>query len=290
MATHSSQFHFLSRSRCMVRLIRVRHRAITTSWCQCIQMCAAAVMQPHRFAITIRATSTTVYFSFLLLLPWCVSSNPITSGSSSDEPSSSLLGWAIGSGRTYVTACTESGALDDGALQLVADSISAGATTAHVARVQLSGPCHALGFIQLRGSLPANNQAHGPEPVFERITVLINAQHLLLNDLETPLDSSQLLFINSSRHASTSSQPTADDSVVQLQLHVTVGHDAPFFSSLALQYVARGCGASTDSASQPELFIDPVGAAARSALHKASHQRLGVAQAGGIAAAYEVGG
>jgi hypothetical protein len=163
--------------------------------------------------------------------------------------------------------------VDHDALQQVADLVSRGRTAAYVQRVQLSGRCHALGFVQ-PGTSPANpNEENEPQPTERQIVVLTNEQQQLAQDLEMPLDSIRLLHVNSSSHA-------AADVAVQLQLHITARRDAPFFSSLTLAFAARGCSSSSGSSSssssnavQPEVSIEPIGRSTGSAASQTTYKR-----------------
>jgi hypothetical protein len=246
-------------------------------------------MQARRPTVAFRITAWAFALPLLLLPQVCLSSNPFPSGSSSFKHSNSLLGLSTALESSFVTACTDSGALDSGALQLLAKGISADSTAAYIAKVQLSGPCHALGFIHMQGSPTTNLEANEPEQNGGHITVLTNEQQQLANELQTPLDSSQLLYVNSS------SKPAVAGDAIQLQLLVTVNHDAPFFSSLALCYVAKGCGGNSrdssgsSSSSQPASFlIEPAGLPAGSGLNEATYQRLSINKQGDDDAPLEV--
>jgi hypothetical protein len=148
----------------------------------------------------------------------------------------------------------------------VADIVSRGTTAAYVQRVQLSGPCHALGFVQPGTSAANQDEENEPQPTEHPIPVLTNVHQQLAQDLDTPLESSQLLHVNSSSQA-------AADVAVHLQLHITVRRDAPFFASLVVEYAARGCDSSSSSkATQPVVLIEPIGISTDSGSSQATYK------------------
>jgi hypothetical protein len=122
--------------------------------------------------------------------------------------------------------------------------------------------------------MPAANEGeeNEPQPNDNQVTVLTNEQQQLAHDLGTPLDSSQLLHVNSS-----SSQAAANPGA-QLQLQITVRCDAPLFSSLVVEYVARGCGSSDSAAAQPVVLIAPIDGSTGSGPSVANFGRLSIPQ------------
>jgi hypothetical protein len=165
--------------------------------------------------------------------------------------------------------------VDHDALQQVADIVSRDTTAAYVRRVQLSGPCHALGFIPSGTSAAASDGENESQTAERQIAVLTNEQQQLVQDLVMPLDASRLLHVSSSSHA-------AADVALQLQLHITVRRDAPFFSSLTLAYAARGCSSSSSTSStavQPLVSIEPIGISTGSAASQTTYKRQNEDQA-----------